>query len=602
MHERLAGAQLQLTRNELFRGRFRAARDISFALLVIGLLVAIAIALASAAASRAIVVQPFSVPPELARRGLTGEVVAQRFLDQLLHVQGNADSIRAPASFADSWSGDLAVQIPSTGVSLGEAHRMLRRWLGNETYIVGEVLVQGDRLRIAARAAGSPPAEAGGTVDDFDAVLRRTAEGVFAQQQPYLFAIYVADQGRRDLEVQILTNLSRTGPPGERAWAFNALGWNASRQERLVEAMALFRTAIRLNPELPSPHHNVAMLERFHGRDGALAERLPVAREYNWRAARRGEVKGEAAAANIAASDIIIAELAQDHRAAEAAAWRSLHLINYNNSRHAAAPRLALSQAALHRRSEARQTLAAYRLSPAELARESNMVSAGEETAAAYIRIAVEDDDWGSVLRQAEGLDRWQLARGGLDRTRRPVFAQPWIARARAELGDIAGAWRTIAPTPPDCSFCLRVRGRITALARRTAESERWYRAAAATAPSLPAAYHEWAVARLLRGDASGAIELARDAVRRGPQWADPRKLWGDALGRQGEHREAARQYAAAAERAPRWGALHINWGLALWQSGRHGEAREKWRAAAGMDLSRRDRAWLERIFGRTNG
>src|SRR6202041_1489771 len=44
---------------------------------------------------------------------------------------------------------------------------------------------------------------------------------------------------------------------------------------------------------------------------------------------------------------------------------------------------------------------------------------------------------------------------------------RPWLALAKAELGDIPSADAVIAKTPRDCYDCVRVRGTIAALAHR---------------------------------------------------------------------------------------------------------------------------------------
>jgi tetratricopeptide (TPR) repeat protein len=58
------------------------------------------------------------------------------------------------------------------------------------------------------------------------------------------------------------------------------------------------------------------------------------------------------------------------------------------------------------------------------------------------------------------------------------------------------------------------------------------------------------------KGDLAGAIEKYAEANRRGPQWADPPKSWGDALRIQGHPREALSKYNAALKRAPNGVAL----------------------------------------------
>lgn len=55
------------------------------------------------------------------------------------------------------------------------------------------------------------------------------------------------------------------------------------------------------------------------------------------------------------------------------------------------------------------------------------------------------------------------------------------------------------------------------------------------------------------KGELAGAIEKYSEANRRGPQWADPLKAWGDALLAQGHAGQAASKYNAALKHAPNW-------------------------------------------------
>ena len=69
---------------------------------------------------------------------------------------------------------------------------------------------------------------------------------------------------------------------------------------------------------------------------------------------------------------------------------------------------------------------------------------------------------------------------------------RPWLALAKAELGDIAGAEAIIRDTPSDCYTCMRIRGTIAALAKRWNAAAYWYATATAQAPSIPFAYSDW--------------------------------------------------------------------------------------------------------------
>ena len=61
-----------------------------------------------------------------------------------------------------------------------------------------------------------------------------------------------------------------------------------------------------------------------------------------------------------------------------------------------------------------------------------------------------------------------------------------WLALAQARSGNLAGAAATIDTTPLDCTLWIRVRGIIASLARRTAETERWFATAIGQALDLP--------------------------------------------------------------------------------------------------------------------
>ena len=92
------------------------------------------------------------VPPDLAEHGLTGQVIASQIIDKLAKMQKATASARPADSYSNNWGNDIKVQIPDTGVSIGEFNRYLHQWLGNQTHITGDVVRAGDRLVVTARA------------------------------------------------------------------------------------------------------------------------------------------------------------------------------------------------------------------------------------------------------------------------------------------------------------------------------------------------------------------------------------------------------------------------------------------------------------------
>src|SRR5579863_9479518 len=95
------------------------ALEVSLALIGLALAGFIGAAVWNAAHADGLIVESFKVPPDLEQKGLSGDVVATQFLDRLssLQAQASSNSIQAPSSIANSWSDDLKVEIPETGVS-----------------------------------------------------------------------------------------------------------------------------------------------------------------------------------------------------------------------------------------------------------------------------------------------------------------------------------------------------------------------------------------------------------------------------------------------------------------------------------------------------
>jgi len=99
----------------------------------------------------------------------------------------------------------------------------------------------------------------------------------------------------------------------------------------------------------------------------------------------------------------------------------------------------------------------------------------------------------------------------------------------------------------------------------------------------------------LERGKLDEAIEKFTIASRKGPKFADPLEMWGEALMAKNQSHLALAKFAEAEKYAPSWGRLHLKWGEALGYVGRKDEARAQYHAASTLDLSVADKAELAR-------
>src|SRR6185295_5530683 len=91
-----------------------------------------------AAHSKGLIIEPFSVPADLVQRGLSGEVIAGQMIDKLTAMT-KSESSRAVQSYANNWGNNIKVEIPETGISIGELRNFLREWLGHDIHSSGAI-------------------------------------------------------------------------------------------------------------------------------------------------------------------------------------------------------------------------------------------------------------------------------------------------------------------------------------------------------------------------------------------------------------------------------------------------------------------------------
>ena len=272
--DRLFDAQI----SQLGRQRWR---DGLFALLAAGVLVAAATFLWSASRADGIVLVPFEVPPALVERGVTGIVVASQILDRLAAMQAETSSIRPASSYGDDWSGNIKVELPYAGVSIGELRRYLVGSLGKQRILSGEVVALADgNVTLTTRISGLPGERYEGA--SLDALVQKAAEGVYKDTQAYRFGYWLIRNERHDEASQTFQELSRSTDPVERMWALMALGIYEPDPRR---ALALYRKVAAIDPEFPAVAANAAavQLQLGHYEAACQSARSAVVKYDAWR-------------------------------------------------------------------------------------------------------------------------------------------------------------------------------------------------------------------------------------------------------------------------------------------------------------------------------
>jgi tetratricopeptide (TPR) repeat protein len=509
----------------------------------------------SASQARGLVVDAFATPPSLAADGLTGEVAATRLLDRLRDLETRSTTLRDQASFANSWGGDLKVDIPRAGVSLDQVQRWLRTALGRETRISGEIVRSGETVTLNVRAGAAAGVAFSGRAAEIDRLIALAADEIYRQTQPYRWGVLLYDADRFEEADAAWRALAAQGEPVERAWGYNGWGSNFNYAGRPREAIPKLRRAIEIDPNNPVAHLNLlSSLERL-GHDGEmLAERRTASRLFGDR-----DSHGVTQAGRTGQRLMLEGQTSQalgDHTAARARFRTAVESPRFRQSGQLLA--LDAESAALaHEPAAARGLLDDMVLPPATSGvRRLIWISYLRATIAADIEAA----DWtraaADVARARAFVAEQQKITAPFDDS----LFRPMQALVEARSGDLAKAQATAATLPADCYRCQRVRGTVAAMAGDRAASRQAFAAARAIAPMLPMADLDEGRARLDQGDLKGAIASFTAANRLGPKWADPLAYWGEALLAQGDAKGADAKFAAAARLAPRWDRLNAKW------------------------------------------
>jgi tetratricopeptide (TPR) repeat protein len=592
---RLQSEQIEeenLTRRQMLRlehasAMFKLSLELALAAVVTIAAIALGAALWSAASDNGLVVESFAVPPDLAGRGLTGDVVAARLLDKLSALQAATQSNRAPNSYANNWGSDIKVQIPDTGVSIGEFVRLLHTWLGHQTRISGEIWRTDKGIAVTARAGSTTSPTFTGSDADLDKLIQQAAESVYGATQPYRYAVYLANVGRNKEAQAAYENLIASGTDLDRAWAYIGLENLYTSRADMVKARAALDNALAIRPGFIMAYINLG------GLDGQLQhdeEQIALARKVaeHMRGARDPDIGELPWRHEVFQAEGQLDSALGDYAGAVAADKQIQALPEFNgqvaNDRANGLTTLAF----LHDGAAMRASYAA--LPPASSQIQQLQYDANYSFAAFIL------GDPHVLIEKAAQFDAFLEKLGPQGHMSNVRQFMPILALAMAMTGDFKGAHATIDRTPLDCTICLRARGAVDGYQKNWGGADYWFARAAKDAPSSPFVYSDWGRVKLHRGDTNGAIAKFEIAHRNGPRYADPLEMWGEAL--MLDHRAdlALAKFEEANRYAPHWARLHLEWGKAAMWSGRKDDARKQFAIASGLGLSADERAELNRI------
>jgi tetratricopeptide (TPR) repeat protein len=569
--------------------------ELAAALVVLAIVVVMGAAVWNAAHDDGLVIESFNVPVDMAANGLTGQVVATQIQDRLAWMQANSDTIRASNSYRNSWGDDIKVQIPNTGVSIGEFYRYLAAWLGHETHITGEIVKTDHGLTLSVREGSN--AAAVFTASDLATLVSKASEEIYKRTQPYRYTVFLGDMNRIDEEIAASRAMALHGDKEDRVWAWSRLGVLLQRKGDTQSALESQRTASELNPALPHVWDNLANEEAFFGHDEAAVRDVSRALAIE-NAGSNSEISPVIARSLYIEDRAVRAEYSGDYRQAVARADELSDSADYSGSNESAPIMKATDLAADH------DISGSLRVAPG-VDQEIPSVRMTASFLAPFFLPCL------PAYQRAAALGDWKAARDDLERLWKvptqkwsggigpitTVYLIPLLANAEAHAGNFARAHELIDRSVLDCYLCMRVRGNVATLEKNWSAAEQRYARAAQIAPSLPFAYLEWARMRAAKGDLDGAIAKLDIANKKGPNFADPLEMWGEVLIAKNRSDLALAKFEEASKYAPHWGRLHLKWGEALRWIGNKAEAQKQFAIAGTLDLTPAEKAERVRVM-----
>jgi len=529
-------------RRKGFIDRMRICLQILVAAIIGAVVIAIAILLWDALHDRDVVIDAVTVPADLAQRGFTGEAVAKQILDRLADINDTSGTVRAANSYANSLAGDLKIEMPETGISLGEVSRIVHEKLGHITHVGGEITHSGEDVTVRIRIGDQYEIESTGAEANLAALIQDAATRIYAKTQAYRYGFWLYSNGNPDGAAVIFRQLALTGSRTERIWALHGLAISAQSGR---ESLEFDRQVLEVAPDFFLAHltRSDVLYDIGHDEEALKESETVIA------AANSGEDSG-------------LSRLGEASLRGQAALNRDDALGNYQGAL-ADTSRILENADSDTRRVTAWHSRASVLIGMHDLAAALAILdlfppptTARSDWQFSYYKslYLAAAGNWHEAITALEHIrDLIPKLPKGIDQERGALLALPVLAEAYDHTGRDAEADALLKGLPQDAYAVWDTRGRIATLRHEYAAADKAFAEAVRQAPSIPRAYFDWGEMLAVKGDLAGAIAKYTEANRRGPHWADPLKAWGDVLVRQGQRREALKKYRQALERAPHW-------------------------------------------------
>jgi hypothetical protein len=138
--------------------RIRIAFQLFVAIMAACIGVGVLLLIRDAVASRSVVIDSFDIAPNISSQAPSGKILAAGLLDVLTQIQAASRSAVEHRNLSNAWTNDIAIEVPETGISIGQLERMLTARFGHDQHIDGDLVkTRTGGLALTVRGTGILP-------------------------------------------------------------------------------------------------------------------------------------------------------------------------------------------------------------------------------------------------------------------------------------------------------------------------------------------------------------------------------------------------------------------------------------------------------------
>lgn len=536
LHEQ-RGLNLRHMRVRRWRETLQLGTQVFIALVAAVAGIGLLVMLYDAFTTHSVVVNAFKTPSALAARGLSGDVVGSEVLDELEKLQEATRGFSKGLATRSAWASDIKIEVPETGVSIGEIDRLLHERLGHDVHIDGD-LVQTDAngLELTVRGDSMPAASFQGAPGDLAKMTRQAAEYIYGRSQPMQFVLYLTHVNRPADALAVLPRVFADAKDDKTRAAAAATWGNAFNElDRPAEAVPKYRLALSLDPPGWVAWGNlVGSLPNDEAQwlEGGKLIRAVFATPRSKRPELRVLIN---AAQHVWDLPLLLDSQMQDLKS-YGGGGTSAFIIG---------PGIADTYGLMHDPISAERYIAASDPDDPTTQAEAALL-------AAYA--ARDRGDFNAALPPLRTF--WTLWQANAEL--QSDFTDPpcLVGLVLGMTGHTAEAAAVFKRAGPLTS-CYAAQGDVLAHAGDLSGANKVWAAGIAAAPDMPLVYLQRGRWEMGHGAFKAAEADLSTAAAKAPHFADPLKAWGDLLAQEGRWKAALAEYDAALKSAPAWIELH---------------------------------------------